>query len=108
MNQQQINASDYRTFMQAAARSYLERRKGQYLAGDDHLFNACVNHLVTSLEVPVFLAQSLAQRAWDELCPERKPELVLAGVEPATGEACGAITDRLLIVSLIDKHPKHP
>lgn len=96
MNQQQINASDYRTFMQAAARSYLERRKDQYLAGDDHLFNACVNHLVTSLEVPVFLAQSLAQRAWDEIFPE--PEPVWLGVDWAGDDT----------VRLVDEHPKHP
>ncbi|MDN6874657.1 hypothetical protein QO209_19630 [Pseudomonas citronellolis] len=100
MKPQPINVNDYRDFMQAAARSYLERRKDQYLSGDDHLFNACVSHLTNALEVPVFLSQSLVQRAWNDLFPQPNPQLevVWIGWDWGLGDA-----DRL-----IDERPKHP
>ncbi|MOA41061.1 hypothetical protein D3C78_1629910 [compost metagenome] len=96
--------------MQSAALTYLKRHRDEHLAESDLLFNACVNHLVTALEVPVFLAESLVQRAWNELFPkpEPKPELVWTGVDPAPGETCSAITDRLVSVRLINERPKHP
>lgn len=95
-----INANDYRTFMQAAARSYLERHRDQYLSELDLLFNACVSHLANTLEVPVFLSQSLVQRAWNDLFPQPNPQLkvVWIGLDWGIGDA-----DRL-----IDERPKHP
>lgn len=96
MTPQPINANDYRTFMQAAARSYLERHRDQYLAGDDQLFSACVQHLVNSLEVPVFLAQSLGQRAWDDLFAA---PAIWIGIDMAAGESWSACSD---------SRPQHP
>ncbi len=85
MNPQPINADDYRTFMQSAAFAYLERHRDQYLAGDDQLFTACVQHLVNSMDVPVFLSQALCQRAWNDLFPCFKP--IWVGVDMAAGDS---------------------
>lgn len=98
-----INADDYRTSMQRAALDYLKRHKDQHLAESDLLFNACVHHLVNALVVPVFLSQSLVQRAWDDLFPEPTPNSVWFGVDMAAGEAPCPVSDRLT-----GQHPKHP
>jgi hypothetical protein len=58
---------DYRSSMQLAAFSYLQRHEAQYLVESDLLYDNCVRHLTTSLEVPVFMAQQLVQKAWTEL-----------------------------------------
>ncbi|MDF3935333.1 hypothetical protein [Pseudomonas citronellolis] len=95
-----INANDYRTFMQRAAEAYLKRHRDQYLSELDLLFNACVSHLANALEVPIFLSQSLVQRAWNDLFSQPNPPLEVAwvGVDWGIGDA-----DRL-----INERPQHP
>ena len=58
---------DYRSSMQRAAFAYLKRHEAQYLADSDLLFDNCVRHMTTALEVPIFMAQKLVHSAWTEL-----------------------------------------
>ena len=66
MNQEQL-PNDYRSSMQRAAFAYLQRLEAQHLVGSDLLYENCVRHLTTALEVPVFMAQQLVHNAWTEL-----------------------------------------
>ncbi len=66
MNHDQLT-HDYRSSMQQAAFSYLQRHEAQYLVDSDLLYENCVRHLTTSLEVPVFMAERLVHNAWTEL-----------------------------------------
>ncbi|KAF1072675.1 MAG: hypothetical protein GAK45_00110 [Pseudomonas citronellolis] len=117
MTLQRIDALDYRDSMQLAAQGYLQRHEASYLADSDLLFNNCVYHLVTSLDVPVFLAQTLVQRAWDELFRHHEPACL--GVDWSQGDSGTAhLTDvdglrypvpaHLLPPHLLDRRPKHP
>ncbi|MDD0998498.1 hypothetical protein M5G20_21880 [Pseudomonas sp. TNT2022 ID1044] len=63
----QYLTSDYRSSMQQAAFAYLQRHEAQYLVDSDLLYENCVRHLATSLEVPVFMAERLVHNAWTEL-----------------------------------------
>lgn len=58
---------DYRSSMQRAAFSYLQRHEVHYLVDSDLLYDNCVRHMTTALEVPVFMAQQLVHIAWTEL-----------------------------------------
>lgn len=66
MNHDQLT-HDYRSSMQRAAFAYLQRHEAQYLVDSDLLYENCVRHLATSLEVPVFMAERLVHNAWTEL-----------------------------------------
>jgi hypothetical protein len=66
MNHDQLT-HDYRSSMQRAAFTYLQRHEAQYLVDSDLLYENCVRHLATSLEVPVFMAERLVHNAWTEL-----------------------------------------
>ena len=66
MNHEQL-AHDYRSSMQRAAFAYLQRHEAQYLVDSDLLYDNCVRHMTTALEVPVFMAEQLAHNAWTEL-----------------------------------------
>lgn len=66
MNHEQLT-HDYRSSMQRAAFAYLQRHETQYLVDSDLLYDNCVRHLTTSLEVPVFMAEQLVHNAWTEL-----------------------------------------
>ncbi|MHA6126279.1 hypothetical protein ACX3YD_08770 [Pseudomonas fluorescens group sp. PF-1] len=66
MNHEQLT-HDYRSSMQRAAFAYLQRHEAQYLVDSDLLYDNCVRHLATSLEVPVFMAERLVHNAWTEL-----------------------------------------
>lgn len=66
MNHDQLT-HDYRSSMQQAAFSYLQRHEAHYLVDSDLLYENCVRHLTTSLEVPVFMAERLVHNAWTEL-----------------------------------------
>lgn len=79
LSQQQAN--DYRTFMQQAARSFIEQHAAEHL-DDDRLFERTVCYLVNNLEVPAFMAGRLVLLAMSERLP--KGEAWLA-VDMATG-----------------------
>ena len=66
MNHEQLD-HDYRSSMQRAAFAYLQRHEAQHLVDSDLLFENCVRHMTTALEVPVFMAQQLVHNAWTEL-----------------------------------------
>ncbi|AOE85858.1 hypothetical protein [Pseudomonas sp. TCU-HL1] len=68
-----METRDYSTTMQAAALAYLRRHKEQYLSDADLLYESCVRHLSTALEVPLFLAQKVSQLAWNELLSRQEP-----------------------------------
>ncbi|HCK3382240.1 TPA: hypothetical protein NZK17_006351, partial [Pseudomonas aeruginosa] len=77
--------NDYRSTMQQAAAAYLQANANQYLSsGSDRLFDACVNHLAKGLEVPQFMAEQLAQRAWDEVFAG--PEPIWLGIDWGQGD----------------------
>ncbi|MDT4817577.1 hypothetical protein FQZ97_506560 [compost metagenome] len=69
-----MDSLDYRTSMQVAALAYLRRHKEHYLGDADLLYDNCVHHLCTALEVPLFLAQQLSQRAWNEFRQWQEPQ----------------------------------
>lgn len=66
MNHEQLT-HDYRSSMQQAAFAYLQRHEAQYLVDSDLLYDNCVRHMTTALEVPVFMAEQLVHNAWTEL-----------------------------------------
>lgn len=66
MNHEQLT-HDYRSSMQRAAFAYLQRHEAQYLVDSDLLYDNCVRHMTTALEVPVFMAEQLVHSAWTEL-----------------------------------------
>lgn len=66
MNHEQLD-HDYRSSMQRSAFAYLQRHQAQYLVDSDLLYDNCVRHMTTALEVPVFMAQQLVHNAWTEL-----------------------------------------
>ncbi|KIH84236.1 hypothetical protein [Pseudomonas batumici] len=66
MNHEDLS-HDYRSSMQRAAFSYLQRHEAEHLVDTDLLFDRCVCHLTRALEVPVFMAQQLVHNAWTEL-----------------------------------------
>ncbi|MDG4344458.1 hypothetical protein ACSBRW_32605, partial [Pseudomonas aeruginosa] len=79
-------SNDYRSTMQQAAAAYLRSNANQYLSsGSDRLFSACVNHLVKGLEVPQFMAEQLAQRAWDQVFAG--PEPIWLGIDWGEGDS---------------------
>ena len=77
------NAQEYRSTMQGAARSFLQRHQGEHLLNDGRLFDRAVQYLVTSLEVPVFMADRLVHLAQSELECLKRPVI---GIDYATGE----------------------
>lgn len=58
---------EYQDAMQGAALAFLSRRQGEHLENDQLLFTRTVQHLVGSLEVPLYLAEKLVARAYGEL-----------------------------------------
>ncbi|HBN9641703.1 hypothetical protein ACM7TK_18780 [Pseudomonas aeruginosa] len=65
----QQQADDYRTFMQQAARRFIEKHAAEHL-DDDGLFERTVSYLVNSLDVPAFMAGRLALLAMSEHLPK--------------------------------------
>ncbi|SQC71111.1 Uncharacterised protein [Pseudomonas aeruginosa] len=68
----QQQADDYRTFMQQAARRFIEKHAAEHL-DDDGLFERTVSYLVNSLDVPAFMAGRLALLAMSERLPKGWP-----------------------------------
>lgn len=79
LTQQQTD--DYRTTMQQAAAAYIKRHEAEHLH-DDGLFERTVRYLVTSLEVPAFMADRLVHLAMTERMPKGK---AWVGVDMASG-----------------------
>lgn len=76
-------ADDYRTSMQLAACRFIERHQAEHLQ-DDGLFERTVRHLVTSLEVPAFMADRLVHLAMSERLPKGA---TLVSIDLGTGVA---------------------
>jgi hypothetical protein len=76
------SAQEYRSTMQGAARSFLQRHQGEHLLDDGRLFDRAVQYLVTSLEVPVFMADRLVHLAQSELECLKRPVI---GIDYSTG-----------------------
>ncbi|WP_458379186.1 hypothetical protein [Pseudomonas chlororaphis] len=80
----ELLAHDYRSSMQRAALAYLQRHEAQFLVADsDLLYDNCVRHLTTALEVPVFMAERLVHNARAEL--QASKQLKWIGVDLAAG-----------------------
>ncbi|WP_110950419.1 hypothetical protein [Pseudomonas bohemica] len=58
---------EYRSTMQSAALCFMQRHQGEHLDNDQQLFVRAVTYLQTSLEVPLYLAETLAALAYSEL-----------------------------------------
>ncbi|WP_421684495.1 hypothetical protein HKW98_09115 [Stutzerimonas urumqiensis] len=63
------HAQEYRDTMQQAALAFLQRHQGEHLVDDGKLFERAVRYLVTSLEVPAFMADRLVHLAMTQLEP---------------------------------------
>lgn len=95
---------DYRTTMQQAAAAFIKRHEAEHLH-DDGLFERTVRYLVTSLEVPAFMADRLVHLAMTERMPEGK---AWVAVDMAAGpdQSRLPILDRRtgLVLFLASKH----
>lgn len=58
---------EYRAAMQTAALCYMQRHQAEHLDNDQQLFSRTVIYLQTTLEVPVYLAETLTGLALGEL-----------------------------------------
>jgi hypothetical protein len=58
---------EYRAAMQSAAHCYMQRHQAEHLGNDQQLFNRTVTYLQATLEVPVYLAETLTGLAYAEL-----------------------------------------
>jgi len=84
MNVTTINdAHEYRTAMQRAALTFLQRHQGEHLTDDGHLFERAVGYLVNSLEVPAFMADRLVHLAMGELECLKRPVI---GIDYGTSD----------------------
>ncbi|MEL7551975.1 hypothetical protein AAGV37_19045 [Pseudomonas protegens] len=80
---------DYRSSMQRAAFAYLQRHEAQYLVDSDRLYDNCVRHLTTALEVPVFMAEQLVHNAWTELQVVKQRKWI--GVDWGSSPGCKVV-----------------
>ncbi|MGF6590727.1 hypothetical protein [Pseudomonas sp. 2835] len=78
---------DYRTSMQLAALSYLQRHKAEHLGDDGTLHDRTTHYLVDNLEVPAFMAPDLVRQAMGMLTPGKCSRLFRLEMDPscATG-----------------------
>lgn len=58
---------EYRIAMQSAALCFMQRHQAEHLGNDQQLFNRTVAYLQATLEVPVYLAETLTGLAYGEL-----------------------------------------
>ncbi|WMN19809.1 hypothetical protein QL104_10475 [Pseudomonas piscis] len=122
MNHEQL-PHDYRSSMQRAAYAYLLRHEAQYLVDSDLLYDNCVRHLTTALEVPVFMAQQLVHNAWTDLQVANQRKWIGVDWNSSPGGTVVHLIDiqaglrypvpaRLLPQALLDKrdpaHKHHP
>lgn len=101
---------EYRAAMQSAALFYMQRHQAEHLGNDQQLFNRTVMHLQATLEVPVYLAETLTGLAYAELhSGGGQPHLDLKSssasvamlTDPASGK-CFAIPVALIFKHLVD------
>jgi hypothetical protein len=101
---------EYRSTMQAAALGFLQRHQNEHLDNDQQLFVRAVTYLQATLEVPVYLAETLAGLAYSELRStgdQRRlsltdsSESVAVLTDPASGHSY-AITVAEIFEHLID------
>jgi uncharacterized protein (DUF736 family) len=74
------NHNDYQEQMTDAARQFVARHRDEHLGNDQQLFERTTDYLVTSLDVPAFMAPRLAHLAMSP--PPEKP--VVEGWDTAT------------------------
>ncbi|EWC40180.1 hypothetical protein [Stutzerimonas stutzeri] len=83
MNVTTINdAHEYRTAMQRAALTFLQRHQAEHLTDDGLLFERAVSYLVNALDVPAFMADQLVHLAMSELECLKRPVI---GIDYASG-----------------------
>jgi hypothetical protein len=101
---------EYRTTMQSAALCFMQRHQAEHLDNDQQLFTRAVTYLQTTLEVPIYLAETLAGLAYGELRTagdQRRLDLTCSSesiavfTDPASGQSF-AIPVALIFQHLID------
>lgn len=107
---------EYRAAMQSAALCYLLRHQAEHLGNDQQLFNRTVTYLQATLEVPIYLAETLTGLAYAELhSGGGKRHLDLKGssasvavlTDPASGKSF-AIPVALIFKHLVDATEPQP
>ncbi|KEX94736.1 hypothetical protein HA62_05965 [Pseudomonas putida] len=107
---------EYRAAMQSAALCYMQRHQAEHLENDQQLFNRTVTYLQATLEVPVYLAETLTGLAYAELhsgCEQRHLDLknssasVAMLTDPASGKSF-AIPVVLIFKHLVDATEPQP
>lgn len=107
---------EYRSAMQSAALCYMQRHQAEHLENDQQLFNRTVTYLQTTLEVPVYLAETLTGLAYGELhAVSGQRHLDLKGssasvavlTDPANGRSF-AIPVALIFKHLVDAAEPQP
>jgi hypothetical protein len=101
---------EYRTTMQSAALCFMQRHQAEHLDNDQLLFTRAVTYLQTTLEVPIYLAETLAGLAYGELRSsgdQRRLDLASSSesvavlTDPVSGHSF-AIPVALIFLHLID------
>ncbi len=101
---------EYRATMQSAALSYIQRHQAEHLGNDQQLFTRTVAHLHATLEVPVYLAETLTGLAFSELRSgadqqrldlKNSSESIAVLTDPASGKSF-AIPIALIFQHLVD------
>jgi hypothetical protein len=107
---------EYRVAMQSAALCYMQRHQAEHLGNDQQLFNRTVTYLQATLEVPVYLAETLTGLAYGELHSgggQRHLDLkgssasVAVLTDPASGKSF-AIPVALIFKHLVDATEPQP
>lgn len=93
MNEQPIALHDYRSSMQHAALCFLRNHQAEHLSGDTKLIDRAVQHLILTLDVPVFLATELVQHALNQLHQTRTAQRI--SISARMDAMSVVITDRL-------------
>ncbi|WMR35707.1 hypothetical protein [Metapseudomonas otitidis] len=72
-----VDTQDYQAQMQRAALAFMRRHADEHL-GDEQLLQRATLHLTLALEVPLFLAQRLVERAFARLREANRVEVDLS------------------------------
>lgn len=77
---------DYRLGMQRAALVYLQRHQDEHLGSDmQQLVDNCAHYLITSMDVPLFMAPRLVELALGELESKRDARQAWIGIDHSHG-----------------------
>ena len=74
---------DYRTSMQLAALSFLQRHRAEHLGDDSALLDRTAHYLVDNLEVRAFMAPHLLRQAVGLLTPGKCSRLFRLEIDPS-------------------------